>query len=396
MKIFFITSKLNFTKSGGSVEEIDFIIRTLQKLGNEVTVVTAYSSSNHIPINLPYLVIPEQIHSRSYMGVQYDVFCLLWKYSNSADIFHIDAHLFMYGAGLYRLLGGKRPIVAFFNQFLTCWPQYISRFFPQPHKNILRRIKEKVRYFIERIFGVILVNRLDIFSFVSPTLKVMYENFGLRKDRSIIIGDPIDFKRIMRENNITEDFYIKRNKKNGPIVLFYSSRMSPGKGFDMALQSFSKVRNKQNFRLILGGTGPEEHHVREMVKKLGLETYVELPGWVSKEQLYTYYRTADIFIQADWWPAGTSISLLYAMAFGLPSILPGGGGLEWNAKNSALYFKYNDVNNLAESIECMGTDYKMRAELSYQCFMRLADEDMNYAKNIQSLSKKMQLIIPKV
>ena len=48
MRIVFLTSKMNFSSSGGSVEELDIIIRTLQKFGNDVVVVTAFSKNNQI------------------------------------------------------------------------------------------------------------------------------------------------------------------------------------------------------------------------------------------------------------------------------------------------------------------------------------------------------------
>ncbi len=390
MKIYFITSKLNFRTSGGSIEEIDYIIRTLIKLGNEVTVITAFSSSNDISLPLPYKVIEENVRSHGLLGMQKEVYFLLKKYSLEADIFHVDAHLFMYGAGIYKLLGGKVPIVAFFNQFLTCWPQYSSSFFPQTKVGILPRAKKKIRWLIERYVGMFLLKYLDILSYVSPNLRSMYENFGARKEKSIVIGDPIDFKSIMEANGITPDFYRQRLKRIGPITILYSSRMSPGKGFDVLLLAFSKLKDKDHFRLILGGTGPEAQFVRDMVLRLNLTKYVTLPGWVSKEQLYEYYRTADIFIQADWWPAGTSISLLYALAFGLPSILPAGGGLQWNAGKSALYFKYRDVDELARQIERLEKDHELRVELSGNCFRRLAEDDMNMEKRIFGLFKEME------
>lgn len=391
MRIVFITSKLNFKKSGGSVEEIDFIIRAFQKLGNEVTVVTAFSEANDLPAYLPYSVIQENIKGEGFFSIQRGGLWLLRKYSSQTDFFHIDAHLFMYAGGFYRLFGGKVPIVAFFNMFLTCWPQYVSSLFPQIKKSFSLLVKEKIRWCLERYIGMILANHVDFFSFVSPTLRGMYEDFGLKTgDKNLVIGDPIDFKKIMAENNINPDTYVARNKQNGSIVLFFSSRMSPGKGFDMLLKGFSLVKNKDDFRVILGGTGPEAEYVRQMVEELGLQKYVTLTGWVTKEKLMELHAGSDIFIQADWWPAGTSISLLYAMVFGLPSILPGGGGLQWNAGKSALYFKYRDPEDLARKIERLGSNYKLREELSRNCQKRLAEDEMDYDKNIRELNLRMK------
>ena len=394
MKIVFITSKLNFVSSGGSVEEIDLIIRTLQKMGNDVVVVTAHSGANDMPEPVPYKVIEENIGTNSYIGLQKNIIKLIKKYSGEADILHIDAHLFVYGAGIYRLLGGKTPIVAFFNQYLTCWPQYQSSFFPQPKVSVLKKIKAKIRMYLEKYIGMPLANRVDLFSFVSPTLRKMYEDFGIRKKvKDVVIGDPIDFKKIMRDGNVDENSYCNRVSDKKPIILFFSSRMTPGKGFDMLIKAFSRLGDKNKFKLILGGDGPEEKNVHSMVRDLGLQDYVEIPGWVSKAQLYDYYRTADIFIQADWWPAGTSISLIYALAFGVPSILPGGGGLQWNAKNGALYFKYRDYNELAQKIEQLGNDVELRKKLSRNCYARLHEDEMNHKIQIDKLDKAMKEIV---
>lgn len=394
MRIVFITSKLNFETSGGSIEEIDFIIKELQSLGNEVTVVTAFSRNNKISAPLPYRVIEENVQATGLLGIQAAGFKLLKKHEKQADFFHIDAHLFMYGAGLYKLLGGKVPIAAFFNMYLPCWPQWISSLLPQPKESILIKIKKSARWHLERYIGVPLANQIDLLSFVSPTLRAMYEDFGLRhSERDLIIGDPIDFQKIRRENGITEDFYIRRNKISGPITLFFSSRMTPGKGFDILLKGFSKVKNKDNFKLILGGTGSEEKMLHRFSEELDVSKWVQFTGWVSKERLYNFYKTADIFIQADWWPAGTSISLIYALAFGVPSILPGGGGLQWNAGKGALYFRYRDTDELAKKIEQLGSDPDLRSELSRNCAKRLADKDFDYKAHIRNLNAALYTIL---
>ena len=394
MNIYFITSKLNFRTSGGSIEEFDFVVRSLLQSGHKLTVVTSYSSRNDIPEPLPYPVIEEEIGTSGLLGMQSAIYKLLKKYEHSADIFLVDAHLFMYGAGLYRLLGGKKPVAAFVNQYLMCWPQYFSSYFPQPTVSFPRRIKRALRFNIEKYIGMVLANNVDIYAFVSPTLRKMYENFGIRHiDGDIIIGDPIDFAHIMREGKVAKTSYRDRLKRSGPYLLFFSSRMSPGKGFDMFLQGFARVKNKDDFRVILGGTGPEALEVAKMVKSLNLEKYVTLPGWVDKDQLYAYYREADVFIQADWWVEGTSISLLYALAFGVPSILPGGGGLQWNAGEGALYFPYRDPDLLARRIEELAANPDLRAKLSENCYERLTKDDMNYPALIADFGKRMEQIV---
>jgi glycosyltransferase involved in cell wall biosynthesis len=395
MRIIFITSKLNFVDSGGSIEEFDLMIKTLIGLGNQIKVITAFSHGNKIPADLPYKVIEEKIPTSSLLKIQYGIFKLLRKYSNDADIFHIDGHLFLYGAGFYRFAGGKIPIEAFFNREIGCMPDNISTYFYKDHKNSLLKIaRKKIRLFIEKYIGMPIANKIDIASIISPQFKAEYQKLGFKKNNDLlVIGDPFDYKSLMKENQISESSYTQRNKSSGVINILYSSRMAPNKGFDVLLMGFNELENKENFRLILGGSGPEEKNVKDFIQKNRLDPYVELTGWVSKEKLFNLHKQADIFIQADWRPEGTSISLLYAMAFGIPSILPGGGGLAWVAKNSALYFRPKDYKDLAKKIEQLGNDPQLRTELSRNCYLRLAEDEMNFERQIGRVYQEMKRVV---
>ncbi len=391
MKIFFITPKLNFTTGGGTTDEYDLTYRTLLAAGQDVTVVTAFSQANIIDSSLPYKVLEEHINSSRQLGIQLGVYKILRKYSADADFFFIDGQVFLYGAGLYRRLGGKVPVVAYFNRELTAWPENVSSFFPRQQDGFMVKLKRKARYNIERYLFIPSTGGLDLLAFTSPFLEESYKNFGMKTmGKSFILGDAFDFRGLMKKYNVDEDTYRKRNKRQGPYTIFYSSRMAAGKGFDLLLSAFSKLKNKDNFRLILGGTGPEEDLIRRMIGKLNLERYVKLPGWMSKEELYRYMKEeADIFVQARWRRDMTSMSLQTAMLFGLPSIVPGGGGLEWVARDSAIYFEDNNVDDLAAKIEQLAVDYDLRAKLSAHCYIRMDEPEMNHKNRINLLQAKM-------
>lgn len=251
-------------------------------------------------------------------------------------------------------------------------------------------MKASLRWFLERTVGTFIVRHIDLLAYVSPHLRTVYEDFGFhRRNTDLVIGDPVDFDRLAKTASITD--YTERTSTKPPCTLFYSSRMSPGKGFDILLQGFSLVNNKDDFRLIIGGTGPEEHHVKQMIKELELDKWVTLTGWVSKDELFSLYNRADVFIQADWWKAGTSISLIYALAFGVPSILPGGGGLQWLAGNSALYFPYRHPASLAECIEAMAST-SLRKRLSRMARNRTKAPDMDYQSLIENFRASLQAL----
>lgn len=391
MRIFFITPKINFKNIGGSLIEYDLMIRTLIKLGNQVTVVTAFSYANAMTESLSYKIIEENITSRRLLGIQKGVFKILRKYSSQADFFYVDGQVFLYGAGLYRKLGGKVPVSAYFNRELVCWPDGEANFLYQ-NSNFFIKIKKITRFYVEKYIGTPIANSIDLMLFTNPYLQKSYENFGLKpkSNDALIFGDPVDYAKYMEDQGITKDSYIKRNKTSGKLNIFYSSRMVPGKGFDLLITAFSKVRNKEKFSLILGGTGPEEPRIIKMIRNYHLEPYIELFGWVSRDILYGYLKRADIFIQPRWRTDLTSMSLIDAMAFGIPSITPGGGGLEWDAKNSALYFKDGDSDDLARKIEQLGNNPELRVKLSKACYDRLSEDEMNHEKQIERWYNKMK------
>lgn len=391
MRIFFITSKLNFTASGGSIEEFDLMMRELQNLGSDVTAVTIFSDANDIPRPLPYRVQEEHFSSRGLLGIQRDIYRLLKRYESEADFFHVDGHLFLYGAGFYRMMGGRVPVSAFFNRELSSWPENRSSFFPQTPENIFLRIKKKARWLLERYVGMPIASHIDIRSTINPFFQAEYEKFGLkRKEGDLVIGDPMDFDKILADGEVSEGSYQARNRHEGPFTIFYSSRMAPQKGFDVLLEGFARVRNKDQFCLVLGGSGPEEHFARQKIRDLGLEKYVKLTGWMEKERLYEFLKKADIFVQADWMHFGSSMSLFYAMAFGIPSIVPAGGGLAWGAASSALTFKPRDPEDLARAIERLAGDHELRAELSRNCYRRIREDELNYKKQVGRLYAAMQ------
>ena len=175
MRIFFITPKINFQNIGGSLIEYDLMIRTLMRLGHQVTVVTAFSDLNAGTDNLPYKIIEENVNRpRRLLKIQKNIFQILRKYSDQADFFHIDGQVFLYGAGLYRRLGGRVPVSAYFNRELVCWPDGEANFIFQ-NSNIFIKIKKTLRFYIEKYIGTPAANGIDLMLFTNPYLRKSYE-----------------------------------------------------------------------------------------------------------------------------------------------------------------------------------------------------------------------------
>lgn len=360
MKIVLLTSKLNFETAGGSVADLDLKARVLQELGHEVSVITVFSRANKIVEPLPYTVYEEEIMAGDLIGTQRGAYKILKKYENLADIFYVDGHIFLYGGGLYRMLGGIVPIIAFFNIKLNC----LGDTWGSQGKNTrIGRIKKKIRIFLERYLGAFIANHLDSFIFTAPTVEKIYLDFGFKKSKSNILPDFVNTQRIVERTGRASERLISHHQ-DGKINIFCSGRMIAEKGFDLVLNAFADIRNKDLFYLIISGDGPDRERLQKLSESLGIDLFVEFPGWVSKERLHDFFCKAHIFILPKWWPEYTSVLLIEAMAYGLPCIVPGGGGLAWLAENGVLTFKQDDAGSLKDQIGKIGGDIDLRIKLS--------------------------------
>lgn len=125
------------------------------------------------------------------------------------------------------------------------------------------------------------------------------------------------------------DFFagIKRKRFDDKVQLLFLSRFVKSKGVYETLESFFRLRkNHPELRLVLAGDGPEAAGMREYVNKFNLQAYVVFTGYVKGETKAQIFCDADIFV----FPTsseGCPVSLLEAMAAGLPVVTTTAGGI---------------------------------------------------------------------
>lgn len=379
MKIVLFTTKLNFETAGGSVMDLHLKAKGLCDLGHEVTVVTAFSNWNKINIALPYKVFEENINSPRFFNIQYGIFHLLKKYEMMADVFYVDGHVFVYGAGFYRLLGGKKPVIGFFNIRLNCWGDSHGN----DNRSKFKVLKKRVRALIEKIIGVPIANHVDAFVFNTVQVEKMYLDWGFRKDKSTVIEDFVDTGKILSNK---KQFSTNQNQ----VTIFATGRIMPEKGFDLLVKAINLLTVKDGIKVVICGSGLDEERIKNMVKEFHLENIFIFPGWVEKTKLDEYFRKSDIFVFPSWWLEYGSALLTEALAYGLPCVIPGGGGLEWLVKGAAKTFKFGDVQSLSESIDFFIKNSEFRLEYATKALQRAEELCYeNLTKNLEAVCKKV-------
>lgn len=128
-------------------------------------------------------------------------------------------------------------------------------------------------------------------------------------------------------------------------------RLVHKKGFHVLLESFARLAEKQGERISLdiGGAGPEEASLKQMIARLGLQDRVRLVGWI--DDVAAFLQTGDVFVLPSLdEPFG--IVVIEAMASGVAIVsTTSQGPSETLDQDTAWLSEVNDVESLAQAMQ---------------------------------------------
>lgn len=168
-------------------------------------------------------------------------------------------------------------------------------------------------------------------------------------------------------------------------VLLYSGKIEPGKDIDVLVKAASLVsaRCRKRVCLLIMGNGAPAYltYVKNVVKSSGMERNTRFVQTLDRLELPKYYNAADIAV----WPGNLSISIISAMAVGLPIVVPDYAETRADAFDSrhlleygnGLSFRRGDVANLASSIERLVTQNGLVEKMGKES-RRLALDKLNW------------------
>jgi L-malate glycosyltransferase len=104
--------------------------------------------------------------------------------------------------------------------------------------------------------------------------------------------------------------------------VFISTRSwEPVYGIEVLLRAFQIAHTSDpSLRLLLLGNGSGAPQIREFISSHGLDHVIRIPGHISREDMPRWFRAADVYVSCTR-SDGTSVSLLEAMATGLPVVV---------------------------------------------------------------------------
>ncbi len=145
-----------------------------------------------------------------------------------------------------------------------------------------------------------------------------------------------------------------RRKYNGKKIVFSLGRLVAYKGYRFLIAAATFL--KDNFVILIGGTGVLKDELQKEINELGLQKKVELLGRISDEDLPAYYEACDVFcLSSVQKTEAFGIVQIEAMSCGKPVVATNipQSGVPWVNKNgvSGLNVTPGNAHELAKAIE---------------------------------------------
>ncbi len=154
-----------------------------------------------------------------------------------------------------------------------------------------------------------------------------------------------------------------------PPVVLGVGRLTGQKAFPVLIEAFAQVRKCRPARLLILGEGEERPSLEGLVRQLGLEEDVRLPGFVANP--YAYMARAAVFVLSSRWE-GLPTVLVEAMSLGTPVVAtdcPSGPREILHGGQYGPIVPMDDPQALAEAIEnCLDGRTPHPAEESWRCY----------------------------
>lgn len=181
------------------------------------------------------------------------------------------------------------------------------------------------------------------------TYDEMLNNLGADIDKLHIIYHGVNTKMFSpekKDDNFSKELFNERC----PIAI--SVRFLNEKNdMETFLKSIPLVLEKvSNAKFIIGGNGPKEQELKDLVKSLDISNNVHFAGYIKHSELPRYLSSSTVYVSTSLWDGGISVVTLDAMACGLPIV-------STNVANASQWITDNENGFLIET-----KDYKTLAE----------------------------------
>ena len=176
-------------------------------------------------------------------------------------------------------------------------------------------------------------------------------------------------------------------ESDGKIHFLFLGLLTAEKGLYDLLEAIECNENCRSGKYIfhIGGNGPEQDRLQQLIREKGLENAVILEGWVDGAKKARLLSQADVLLLPSHTEA-MPISILEAMSYGKPVIATPVGSVPTVVESgrNGLLVPVGDPKALAEAIDAFGNDAALRRRMGAQSL------EMVKPYNLESIAQKLR------
>jgi len=243
-----------------------------------------------------------------------------------------------------------RSVVTIHDCIHLMFPQYL------PNRMALAYARASIAMAARRATRVMTVSessKRDILRFVDTEpnkIDVIYnaydERFGVEPREEEVV-------RVRERFQLHDEFVL------------YAGNVKPHKNLERLIEAFDRVRKRglEHLKLVMIGDEISKYAaLRRAVHRHQLHKYVRFLGYLPEETLAVMYRLAGVFVFPSLYE-GFGLPPLEAMASGTPVVTSNVSSLPEVAGNAAVLVDPYDPDAIADGIERVLTDDKLRRDL---------------------------------
>ena len=172
------------------------------------------------------------------------------------------------------------------------------------------------------------LNEADKIIAISGATKDYVLRLGAKPKKVQVVYNGVDLERFRPIEGKREEMRRKLGIPQDAIVVLTVRRLVYKNGVDTLIEG-ANIAVKKNPRIVFlaVGKGPDSDSVKLRIQQLGIEGNFKLAGFVSDEDLSSYYNVADLFVLPSKSGEGLPLVALEAMACALPVIATDVGGI---------------------------------------------------------------------
>jgi len=238
--------------------------------------------------------------------------------------------------------------------------------------------------------------------FISSSLNSSHKSIAVSEDLAkkmrLLVND--ENKVIVLRNGVdTHIFHPGENKKlrykfgikDDEILILFVGYLDTFKGIYELINSFQEISaENKNVKLLMVGGGPKKEDLLDNVIKMNLEDNVIFTGMIEHQKIHKYYQAADIFVLPSY-TEGLPISVLEAMACGLPVVATNVGGIPEVITDGLGGFLVSPKSEkeLIKKLNIILTNKYIRMQFVQKSLERIEDE-FDFYKKIKKLASSYE------